>query len=139
VLIDDSYNASPESMEAAFSAQRAIASGRRTVAALGGMNELGAHADAAHFATGEAAAREGLSLVFATGPHADRFVEGFRTADDAGAEAYRAADVDELLDVLLRSLRDGDVVLVKGSRSFGMERVARAVSARFDDGKEEPA
>ncbi len=139
VLIDDSYNASPESMEAAFAAQRAIASGRRAVAALGGMNELGAHAEAAHFAAGAAAAREGISLVFVTGPHAGRFADGFSSAAAPGAAAVCAPDAGGLLDGLLEAVQDGDVLLVKGSRSFGMEKVARAVAARYDDGKEDPA
>ena len=56
-----------------------------------------------------------------------------------GAAAVCAPDAGGLLDGLLEAVQDGDVLLVKGSRSFGMEKVARAVAARYDDGKEDPA
>ncbi len=139
VLVDDSYNASPESMEAAFAAQRALAAGRRTVAALGGMNELGAHAEAAHRATGAAAAKAGVRLLLATGPHADALADGYRASAPPDGAAFVASDVEALSEALLPRLADGDVVLVKGSRGFAMERVARTVAARYDGSREEPA
>jgi UDP-N-acetylmuramoyl-tripeptide--D-alanyl-D-alanine ligase len=137
VLIDDSYNASPESMAAAFSAQRAIADGRRCVAALGGMNELGTHAEDAHRLTGEVAAEAGVALLIATGPYSEALVEGYLRVAGSRGEAICVSGSDALTDEVLDRLRDGDVLLVKGSRSFGMERVARAVSIRFEALKEE--
>lgn len=137
VLIDDSYNASPESMAAAFAAQKAIADGRRGIAALGGMNELGTHAEDAHRRTGEAAAEAGVALLIATGPHAEALAEGYRRVAGSRGEAVCVADADSLTGEVLGRLRDGDVLLVKGSRSFCMERVARAVSARYEVPKEE--
>ena len=138
VLIDDSYNASPESMVAAFSALHAIASGRRMLVALGGMNELGTLSESAHRSVGTAAAKSGVSLAVTTGPYAEALAEGFRMAASSGAEVLCVPDVEILTERILERLREDDVLLVKGSRSFGMERVANAIAARYETTKEEP-
>jgi UDP-N-acetylmuramoyl-tripeptide--D-alanyl-D-alanine ligase len=138
VLIDDSYNASPESMAAAFSALHAIAAGRRMLVALGGMNELGTLSETEHRSTGAAAAEAGVSFAIATGPFAEALADGFRMAASSGAEILCVPDVEILTERILERLREDDVLLVKGSRSFGMERVANAIAARYETTKEEP-
>jgi UDP-N-acetylmuramoyl-tripeptide--D-alanyl-D-alanine ligase len=118
-VLDDTYNANPASMEAAFAALAQIARGRR-VAVLGDMFELGEQASRLHREVGAAAGESGAAEVLALGDHAGEVAAGAREAG-AGAEAF--ANLDALLAALDGSLRSGDWVLVKGSRGMRMERV----------------
>ncbi|WP_229053586.1 UDP-N-acetylmuramoyl-tripeptide--D-alanyl-D-alanine ligase [Aeromicrobium sp. Leaf350] len=120
VVVDDAYNANPESMAAAVS-WLAAAAGERGVAVLGPMLELGSESEGLHRAVGELAARSGLRAVVAVGPEAAPIAEA------AGSIGTVVADVTEAVSHLRASLRRGDVVLVKASRSCRLERVADAL------------
>ncbi len=127
VVIDDAYNASPESVAAALRSLVAIAGAggpARTFAVLGEMRELGAQSAAAHHRIGELAAELGISRVLAVGDGAGGIVAG---AGPSGCDAV--ADPHAALEVLRAELRAGDVVLVKASRAVGLERVAAALLA----------
>jgi UDP-N-acetylmuramoyl-tripeptide--D-alanyl-D-alanine ligase len=119
VVIDDTYNANPASMRAAFAVAAELAGGRR-VAVLGDMLELGEQAAQLHHDVGEAAAAAGIVRVLALGTFAAELAEGARAS---GAEADSFTDFDELLAALDATLAAGDRVLVKGSRGMQMERV----------------
>ncbi|MGD9527659.1 UDP-N-acetylmuramoyl-tripeptide--D-alanyl-D-alanine ligase [Pseudonocardia sp.] len=114
-VVNDAYNANPESMRAALEALVGLAGPRRTWAVLGRMAELGALAPAAHAAVADAARELRVAHVLAVG--APEY--GARTVPDAAAAA----------EVLAAELRPGDVVLVKASRAAGLERVAEALLA----------
>jgi UDP-N-acetylmuramoyl-tripeptide--D-alanyl-D-alanine ligase len=120
VVIDDCYNANPMSMRAALDELADSASGRR-VAVLGDMLELGPEAPSLHREIGAHAAARGVEVLVCVGPLAGAFAEAFpgesHVVDDAAAAA-------ELLPELLR---DGDTVLLKGSRGVGLERVLSAL------------
>ncbi|GAA1733246.1 UDP-N-acetylmuramoyl-tripeptide--D-alanyl-D-alanine ligase [Aeromicrobium alkaliterrae] len=120
VVVDDAYNANPESMAAAVG-WLAAAAGDRGVAVLGPMLELGADSEALHRSVGELVARSGLRAVVAVG------AEAAPIAEAAGGIGVAVADVTEALTQLRASLRPGDVVLVKASRSCRLERVADAL------------
>ncbi len=125
-VIDDSYNASPGSMQAALELLAELP-GRR-VAVLGEMLELGDAHEAGHHAVGETAGRV-ADLLVVVGPDAREMVEG---ASDAGLAASRIHHVDDAaaaLDVLRPRLRDGDVVLVKASRGIGLDVLVAALRA----------
>jgi UDP-N-acetylmuramoyl-tripeptide--D-alanyl-D-alanine ligase len=122
VLINDCYNANPMSMRAAIDDLAATAPARR-VAVLGDMLELGADARAFHREIGEHAAARGVELLVSVGPLAAEMRAGFAGEAHAVADAHGAA---ELLGALLR---EGDTVLVKGSRGVGLEAVAEALGA----------
>jgi UDP-N-acetylmuramoyl-tripeptide--D-alanyl-D-alanine ligase len=118
-VIDDSYNASPSSMEAAL-VVLAAEPARPRVAILGDMLELGDASAAAHRQVGRAAA--GVDMLIAVGDNAADLVKG---AVDAGLPADRAivaGDTDEAAALALAHL-DGGVVLVKASRGAALERV----------------
>jgi UDP-N-acetylmuramoyl-tripeptide--D-alanyl-D-alanine ligase len=119
-IIDDTYNANPESMAAAIEtvADMPAAEGARRFAVLGRMGELGVHAPAAHLKTGEIAARRGLAVI-AVGEGA----EGI--ADGAGGAPY-FPDLLEAAAWLSREVKPGDVVLFKGSRTATVEKVMNA-------------
>ncbi len=116
-VIDDTYNANPESMAAAIEtlAETPLAGGSRRVIVLGRMGELGEHAPAAHLATGELAARRGLTLI-AVGEGAEGIARG-------AGNAPWFAQADEAAAWLNAQVREGDAVLFKGSRAAAVETV----------------
>jgi UDP-N-acetylmuramoyl-tripeptide--D-alanyl-D-alanine ligase len=119
VLVNDCYNANPLSMRAALEHLVERAGDRRRVAVLGEMAELGADAPAYHLEVGRAVAELGVDELVAVGELARGYVEG--AAGVSSEWAPTAADAAELVRGLLRP---GDAVLVKGSRSVGLEAVA---------------
>ncbi len=118
-VIDDSYNANPGSVNAAIDVLAGM-SGRR-VLALGTMAELGDAADQLHREVGEYARRAGLDGLWTAGPYTEHAAAGF----GAGAEHFGSREA--LLAALPALAQAGDVVLVKGSRSAGMEQVVAAL------------
>ncbi len=130
VLIDDTYNANPQSMEVAL---RMLAQRRghgRGLAVLGEMGELGAMAAQAHCELGRLAAALGLDALFALGTHAQRVAEGAAAAGMPADRIFVFADLDALGERLERELAPADWVLVKGSRSARMERIVERLAAR---------
>lgn len=123
-IIDDSYNANPDSVGAALSVLRSL-TGRRWLV-LGDLGELGADASALHAEVGRLAKHAGLERLWAVGPLSAQAVAGF------GAGGRHFADREELLAELDGELGPQDVVLVKGSRSAAMDRVVQALTRRGD-------
>lgn len=124
VVLDDSYNASPASFRAAIDVLAALP-GRRIIAA-GDMGELGDERETAHRELGRYAAARGIEHFFATGPLSALAAEGF------GAAAVHAPDCVRLAECLRPLLAEGVTVLVKGSRSAGMERVVKLITEQED-------
>jgi UDP-N-acetylmuramoyl-tripeptide--D-alanyl-D-alanine ligase len=136
-VINDAYNANPHSMKAALLSLATIGRGRRTWAVLGEMAELGDDATEAHDRIGRLIVRLGIDrLLVVEGPGAATGAAvGGRTAPRAlhlgahlegswSGESELVPDTDAAVEVLLAELAPGDVVLVKASRSAGLERVA---------------
>ena len=124
-LMDDTYNASPDSMQAAFQTLCRIPGGGRSVALLGSMGELGKFSEELHRWTGRAAAEEGIGMVLCCGPMARELVEGARSGGLPEAMALDFKDQETLVDYYQKLKVAGDRVLVKGSRSQRMERVVQ--------------
>jgi UDP-N-acetylmuramoyl-tripeptide--D-alanyl-D-alanine ligase len=120
VVIDDAYNANPESMSAALHALAGIGEARR-VAVLGEVLELGDGSHDAHVDVGRLAAELGVDLVVAVGAGAAGIAKG------AGERAMAVDDVDDAVRVLSAWLTPADVVLVKASRGIRLERVTEAL------------
>ncbi len=130
-VINDAYNANPESMRAALRALAAMGDGgrRRTHAVLGVMAELGAGSVGAHRELGETAAHLGVHRLVVVGAGAQGIADG---ALDAGLDPTRIVVVDDVTaaTALLESdLGPDDVVLVKASRAADLQRVAEALLA----------
>jgi UDP-N-acetylmuramyl pentapeptide synthase len=128
IVLNDSYNANPQSMEVALRSLAELKGASRGVAVLGDMGELGATAKAAHRAAGRLAAELGLELLFALGALSGEVVAG---AIEAGMDAERtfaSQDPVELAARVRALLRGSDWVLVKGSRSMRMERIVQALA-----------
>jgi UDP-N-acetylmuramyl pentapeptide synthase len=124
IVIDDTYNANPESMAAAIEtlADTPVSNGARRFIVLGRMGELGIHAPAAHLRTGELAAQRKLNVI-AVGEGAEGIAEGAH-------DAPYFPDLDEAAQWLTHEVKPGDVVLFKGSRSATVERVMHAAFPR---------
>ncbi|WP_448613133.1 UDP-N-acetylmuramoyl-tripeptide--D-alanyl-D-alanine ligase [Modestobacter sp. URMC 112] len=134
-VVNDAYNANPESMRAALSALTGLA-GRRRIAVLGAMGELGPNAEAAHTSLGRDAVRAGVDLVVSVGPDAAGVHTGARAewaAAGAGtAEPVHVPDRDAARRLLAGRLAPGDVVLVKASRSYALEVLAADLLTETD-------
>jgi UDP-N-acetylmuramoyl-tripeptide--D-alanyl-D-alanine ligase len=120
-VIDDTYNANPSSMHAAFATLNEIARGRK-VAILADMRELGETSAQLHQEVGRAAAQSGIACISAFGEHAGEIVKG---ASKLGCAAKAYADMGSLLKDLPKSLHVGDYILVKGSHSMHCEQVVQ--------------
>jgi UDP-N-acetylmuramoyl-tripeptide--D-alanyl-D-alanine ligase len=120
LLIDDTYNANPDSVRAAIDALSAHA-GRR-VLVLGDMGEVGEQGPAFHEEVGRHARERGIERLLCTG-------ELSRHAAGAFGAPEHFADVAGIVDALTDELRAGTAILVKGSRFMRMERVAAALEA----------
>ena len=126
-VVNDAYNANPASMAAALRAARWMAGDGRCIAVLGEMAELGAMAAREHDRAGELVARLGIDDLVVVGDRARPIASG---AAREGVEASHIAvcgTVEEAIDAVRTLARPGDVVLVKGSRVAGLERVAESL------------
>lgn len=121
-LIDDSYNASPDSMRSALEvlAGRQV-SGKR-VAVLAGMLELGEYSRQGHLETGRFAQEKGIDTLIAIGELGETIAEGY------GPAARLVRDNAEAISLLKGLLRPGDAVLVKGSRGMHTEEIVQALA-----------
>jgi UDP-N-acetylmuramoyl-tripeptide--D-alanyl-D-alanine ligase len=115
-VIDDSYNANPSSTAAALRALAAVGRGRRTVAVLGYLAELGDHERAGHEQVGGLAADLAVDRLVVVGAAAAAIDCGVRRRRGWGGESVVVADQEAAVARLREELRSGDVVLVKGSR-----------------------
>ena len=131
LLLDDSYNANPASMEAAIRNLRILRGGRRSAAILGDMLELGEVSASSHFRIGHLLAGAGVDLLFTFGEEAAQIARG---ALEGGMDPERVAhtgDKGRLKTMVLDALRAGDVILVKGSRGMRLEEVAAEIEREW--------
>jgi UDP-N-acetylmuramoyl-tripeptide--D-alanyl-D-alanine ligase len=119
LLLDDSYNANPDSMRAALETL-SLVSAKRKVAVLGDMNELGATAEDEHRGLARQLPKYGIALVLFVGRYAALFTAA---AQESGVESRAFADCEDVAGSLNSLLRPGDAVLVKASRAVHLERV----------------
>jgi UDP-N-acetylmuramyl pentapeptide synthase len=126
-LIDDSYNANPDSMKAALLTLAQMSTNGRRIAVLGRMGELGAESDRGHRSVGETAAKLGIDCIITIGTDAALI------ADEAWrggvAKVIKTTDSEEAIKALRSLVHAGDLVLVKGSRSARMERIVEGLAA----------
>lgn len=125
VLLDDTYNANPASMRAALATLAEIAGSRRRVAILGEMKELGPLAEAEHDSLGDVLAASGVAVAIGCGGLATRIIE--RAKAKGLNEAIAAKDTADAAREAVARVREGDAVLVKGSRGVAAEKVVEAL------------
>ena len=126
-VINDAYNANPQSMQAALDVLSIMDPGRRKIAVLGDMMELGDLSAQCHRDIGAYAASKNIDMLITVGEQAKEIAAGL---SDSGAEGIEIASFesrDQATEILLSSLQAGDIVLVKGSRGMQMEKIAALV------------
>ena len=128
-ILDDTYNANPESVRAALDTVKTHRGGARVIAVLGDMLELGHIADDAHRQIGTYAAASGVDVLVGLGRHARALIDGARAAGIG--ETQHTETFEDTVAFLLKELVPGDLVLVKGSRGMRMERIVDALVARL--------
>ncbi len=128
-VVNDAYNANPESMRAALKTLAAMAAGRRTWAVLGEMLELGESSREEHDAIGRLAVRLDISRLVCVGQGTRIMHLAASNEGSWGEESIHVPDVRAAIELLLAQVEPDDVVLVKASRSEGLERIAEALLA----------
>ena len=125
-IIDDTYNANPDSMRVAIEALALRPVAGQRIAVLGGMLELGPDAEELHHKTGTELGKHDITRVFVRGPHAQALVAG---AQESGVIlAAVVEEHEEIAKQLAKCSQPGDVILFKGSRGMAMEKVIHALS-----------
>jgi UDP-N-acetylmuramoyl-tripeptide--D-alanyl-D-alanine ligase len=133
LVINDAYNANPESMVAALKTATSFAVRGRRVAALGRMGELGKESDAGHRQVGRAVAELAFDYLVTVGEEARLIAQA---ANGAGLKRTReASSHEQAVEVLLDYLEPGDLLLVKGSLSSAMDRVVRGLETAKGNGR----
>lgn len=131
-IINDAYNASPDSMAAALRTLAQItAPGERTVAVLGAMSELGETAGEEHDRIGLLAVRLNIQRIVVVGPEARRLYLAAVGEGSWDSEAVHLQDQDAAFEYLKTELRDGDRVLVKSSNSVGLRHLGDRLGEWF--------
>ncbi len=129
-VIDDTYNASPASMEAALSILNGRENEGRKIAVLADMKELGTQSQHLHEQVGEYIAQHPIDILFTLGDDALCIENAARKGNGAAAYFHYAGDErGELTDKLLTTLKPGDCVLLKGSNSMRLDEVAAKLLA----------
>lgn len=131
-VLDDTYNASPASVQAALAVLQQLQNSGRKIAVLGDMLELGKISKQAHYKIGELVADYGCAAVFTYGPLSIATQEG---AARKGISAYHFGSKEELGIELENYLKPGDAVLIKGSRGMEMEAVVEKLIACAEGGE----
>ncbi len=132
VLLDDTYNASPETVASALETLSYLAEKRQKVAVLGDIEELGEFSKALHRAVGECAGRSGISLLFTYGEKALDLAKGAVSAGlpSGCVFSFLPGEERELIGSILKKTGHRAVILFKASRKAKLEEIVRAVERR---------
>jgi len=128
-VYDDSYNSNPRALDAALASLAALPAARK-VAVLADMLELGPDGKAFHRRAGETVAKAGWDVLVTVGPLAAEIAEGAAAAGMSAAAIHRFPDSGAAAADIPQLVRDGDLVLVKGSRGMKTEIIVQALRAR---------
>jgi UDP-N-acetylmuramoyl-tripeptide--D-alanyl-D-alanine ligase len=131
-VVNDAFNANPDSMAAALSALTAMAGGhRRALVVLGEMLELGDESEAYHVALGRRVAAAGVARLIAVGDSQAALMHD--QAQAGGVTSMLVPDRDAALDLLLADMEPGDIVLLKGSHSVGLQETAKRLAEQASE------
>lgn len=127
VIIDDTYNASPDSMIAAIKVLNNTKN-KRKIAILGDMLEMGTFAKKAHYDVGREVAKENINTLIAVGKDALYYEDGAKSLNIS--EAYYFNNNEEVIDFLNKYTQSDDAFLIKGSRGMAMEEIVKYLQER---------
>lgn len=130
VIIDDTYNASPLSVISALTSLKELPVGKRRIAVLGDMLELGNNEEDAHSSVGEAVVQLDIGVLITYGKRALLISERAKERGMSKQNIRHFDAMEKLIEYVKSMRREGDVVLIKGSRGMKMERVVAALHLR---------
>ncbi len=130
-VMDDSYNSNPSALKQMIDVLSKVPSFRRRILVAGEMLELGAQSAALHYECGIFAARNRLDLVLGIQGAAMEIVRAFIDSAGPGAKAQFFEDSGRAADFVCRTVRAGDLLLIKGSRGVRAERIVESLRSRF--------
>ena len=128
LILDDTYNASPEAVRSALQTLHDLPTGKRKIAVLGDMLEIGAYAEQAHRAVGRLAA-DFLDILVSVGERASFIADEAAARGIESGRIMRYGDSRSAGRALASFLQEGDLVLVKGSQGVRMERIVEVIMA----------
>ncbi|MBF8982245.1 UDP-N-acetylmuramoyl-tripeptide--D-alanyl-D-alanine ligase [Lutibacter sp. B2] len=128
-IIDDTYNASPDSMKAAINVLGTIAP-ERTIAVLGDMLEMGEYAKAGHYNVGCEVGKNNLDLLITVGKESENIKVGAIKNGLEDKNAFSCKENKEVIKILEKILKENDTILVKGSRGMKMEQIVHYIQER---------
>ncbi|MCJ7833015.1 MAG: Mur ligase family protein, partial [Deltaproteobacteria bacterium] len=126
-LIDDTYNANPASMKAALKVFQSLRQGTRGGLVLGDMLELGNQSTEAHKEIGRIIGAMGVDYLLGLGPLSEEMLKEAQRGVRPPQKTFGLSNEKEILDLLPGIIREGDWLLIKGSRGMGMESIVRAL------------
>jgi murE/murF fusion protein len=125
-ILDDTYNANPESMKAALATLKGLRKDKRGIFVIGDMLELGDQAESLHYDIGVVAARSGITRLYSTGAFADTVAAGARS-ENMNPQSIISGRKQEILNHLKNWLEPDDWILIKGSRGMRMEDIVQGL------------
>ncbi len=130
-LIDDTYNANPSSFISGLQNLKTMFPTKRRIVVCGAMAELGKNADIHHQQVGECMQNSGITKFYGLGnAEIENYCEGWTKSGGSSNDALHFNDMHQLIEAFQKDRQEGDVVLVKGSRSTRMERFVEAVQKK---------
>ena len=130
-LIDDCYNSSPKALTEMIRTLSKLPGFERRILVAGEMLELGDESSKLHAACGKDAAKAGIDLIVGVGGHAEALIEGAREAGMDASGLHFVRDAVEAGDLLIQTLRSGDLALMKGSRGVRLEQAIDTLRLSF--------
>jgi len=127
-IINDAYNANPVSMRSALMALGDISRSKRAIAVLGDMGELGPVSERAHLEVGGLAVDYGTDILITVGRRARKIAQAAREKGLPRGSVFTTDGVDKAAEILRAIVEPGDVVLIKGSRFLGLEKLVDLVA-----------
>ncbi|KNY24941.1 UDP-N-acetylmuramoyl-tripeptide--D-alanyl-D-alanine ligase [Pseudobacteroides cellulosolvens] len=126
-IINDAYNASPQSMESALDVLKDTSEGNRTIAVLGDMLEMGEWAYKAHVGVGKYVASKEINYLVTVGENGRNIAHGALEAGIPAKRVFSFRKNDEVKEFLKNFVEEGDFILIKGSRGMKMEEIAQGL------------
>jgi len=130
LILNDAYNANPNSMKMALKTLKEISGTGRRIAVLGDMLELGSWSEMAHKGVGEVVADLGIDLLWVLGPYSKFIALGALEKGMAAHRIFSADSHEPIIENLRQELKEGDTVLIKGSRGMHMEKIVQGLAIR---------
>lgn len=128
ILIDDTYNSSPTAVEAGLSMLSSMPFGKRKIAVLGDMLELGRHTEEAHHAMG-VLVKKSADILITVGLRAKQFAEGARSVRMGVKKIFEVDTAEQAAELMEEIMKPGDMIFVKGSQSMRMENFVKHMMA----------